>query len=506
MRNIIREYKEELKKLLSKKGYLFSIIIVCILAYGYAITHVSIGMDDTCLDRYYGSFFSENMASAGRWGSYILYKILGITNFTPFWLEFLTVLVIMSTCVLISCFIRKNIKKQDVILSTIFSCIYISYPLINEPFIFQPSNLALFLSNLLTIACVIGIFEIIDNNLKKKYYFFFIPILAISISMYESCCQTFLVGLLACMIVRIILKKEQEKNLFKNFFTGIGVLVASILLNYVILKIFYAVGIPNQLSGGRSIYWFEYGISNGITVIAKNIWYYTVRNIRYFPVLEFIISIALGLILSIYLSIKNKNIYIFNIYILMIFANFALSILQCREVLYRANTSWGLMVAMVITLVFALFVNRKYLKTIAIISITLIILWQTKDMNQWFYSEYLKYQRDLKDAYQIADDITKKVESLKKPVVFCGIPNKEYQLNGQIGAQSNGLSVIWWGAKAFDDNAYELIKFINSLGYHFRKPTNEQYQKGKQLSEQMPNYPKEGYIKEYEDIIVVHFN
>ena len=112
MKNIIEEYKKELKELISSKKYLFSIIIVSILAYGFAITHCSIGIDDTALDRYYGDFFSINMIAAGRWGSYFLYKLLNLTSFTPFWLDFLTVLIIVSTAILISSFIRRNIRKN----------------------------------------------------------------------------------------------------------------------------------------------------------------------------------------------------------------------------------------------------------------------------------------------------------------------------------------------------------------------------------------------------------
>ena len=61
MKNIIEEYKKELKELISSKKYLFSIIIVSILAYGFAVTHSSIGLDDTSLDRYYGDFFCTNI-------------------------------------------------------------------------------------------------------------------------------------------------------------------------------------------------------------------------------------------------------------------------------------------------------------------------------------------------------------------------------------------------------------------------------------------------------------
>lgn len=506
MKKIIAQYKEQLKDLLNNKKYIFSIIIVSILAYGYFITHVTIGMDDTCLDRYYGHFFGSNIiAIVGRWGSYALYKILGVVNFTPFWLEVLAVLTFVFTAMIISCFIKKNIHPKNDLVCIIFSCIYISYSLINEPLIFQPSNFALLIGNLFTIISVIAFYEIYNNKSKKINYLFIIIILTIGISMYEACCQTFLVGLVACIIFNLITKKESDKEIFINLVIGIGILIAAIALYYIILNFMFFLGVPNEMADGKQILWLELGIPNGVVVIVKSIIDYTTGNIKYFPVLEFVICTIIGFILSIYYSFKNKNNNIFNLYVIMLFSNLALAILQCSMLLYRACTSWSLFVAIIITVTYYILSKKKYLNNIAIILVTLLILWQTRDLNNWFYSEYVKYQRDLKDAYQIAEDIKKQVDDLSKPIVFVGTPEKGLWTNGQRGAQSNGLSVVWWGQKSFDDNSYELIKFINSLGYNFIKPTDEQYEKGKELAESLKNYPKDGYIKEFKEIIVVKF-
>ena len=46
---------------------------------------------------------------------------------------------------------------------------------------------------------------------------------------------------------------------------------------------------------------------------------------------------------------------------------------------------------------------------------------------------------------------------------------------------------------------------MNSLGYKFRIPTNEEVEKGNQEAENMSRYPQEGSIKELEDCIVINF-
>lgn len=248
------------------------------------------------------------------------------------------------------------------------------------------------------------------------------------------------------------------------------------------------------------------GLNDGIALMLGNIYCDTIMNMKYFPVLEFVIAIVVGFILSIYFTIKKKNVYILDIYVLMVLANFALCILQCKPIMYRANASWALFVSVVVITLYFIVAQKKYFKKVVFLLVALIILWQTKDMNQWFYSEWMKYQIDIKNGYQIAEDIIKVAKDSSKPIVFVGKPRQGFRIKGQKGAQSNGLSVIWWGVDAFDDNSYELIKFINSLGYQFNRPTDEQYQKGQVLANHI-SYEQEGeYIKEFEDIIVVNFN
>lgn len=418
----------------------------------------------------------------------------------------MSILVILFTTILVSAFIKNNINmKFTNSLCIIFSCVYLSFSLNNELFLFQASNFAVLIGNLLTIACVIFIYEININNIKGiKNYIWITLIMAFAISLYESCCQTFLVGIFLTVILRIVTNNEKENVLIKYLLKNIMVLALAIIVNYAILELLFLIGVPSEL-GGKTIYWFQYGIKDGLMVILSSIVKYIFRNIKYFPVLEFVVCIILCEIISIIYSINKKNINIFNLTNILIFSNVAISVIQCKTILYRTCLSWNLVVAATVTVLYCIVRKNKIIKNIITIFIVILICWQTRDLNQWFYSDYLKYQKDLNDAFTIADDIRKVASDTNKPIVFVGTPNDGFQMEGQIGSQSNGLSVIWWGEKAFDDNSYELIKFINSLGYNFKKPTDEQYKEGQEKTNDMSTFPKEGYIKELEDIIIVKF-
>ena len=52
MKEMIKQYKEEVKQLVCHKRYFLAMIIVSILSYGFAITNYSVGVYDLCFDRY----------------------------------------------------------------------------------------------------------------------------------------------------------------------------------------------------------------------------------------------------------------------------------------------------------------------------------------------------------------------------------------------------------------------------------------------------------------------
>ena len=134
MENIKEEYKKAVKYFLDNKLFIVSVILITVLSFGFTITNSSIGMDDTAFDVYYKN---KEMLSIGRWGSYIIYQVLNISEFVPFWIDFIASSEIMLTAVLWCIFLKKNLGEK---LSTgayiAFATAFISFPIINEIFIF----------------------------------------------------------------------------------------------------------------------------------------------------------------------------------------------------------------------------------------------------------------------------------------------------------------------------------------------------------------------------------
>ena len=116
MEKIKEQYKKSGKYFLNNKIFIVAIILITILSFGFTVTNSSVGMDDTAFDRYYQD---KEMLAIGRWGSYLVYQILNITEFIPFWIDFLASSIIMLTAVMWCC--SKACSRNSGKMNTFFS-------------------------------------------------------------------------------------------------------------------------------------------------------------------------------------------------------------------------------------------------------------------------------------------------------------------------------------------------------------------------------------------------
>ena len=250
MENIKEEYKKAVKYFLDNKLFIVSVILITVLSFGFTITNSSIGMDDTAFDVYYKN---KEMLSIGRWGSYIIYQVLNISEFVPFWIDFIASSEIMLTAVLWCIFLKKNLGEK---LSTgayiAFATAFISFPIINEIFIFENCNIAVMLGSFLASLGIMMFYENYINVHKKRIYFVSILTLTFALSMYEACVQIMLVAICITAIMIIYLNKDKKiKDIFKYLFGALAVVTGAIILNTIIGKLIYLIGVEYSAAADK---------------------------------------------------------------------------------------------------------------------------------------------------------------------------------------------------------------------------------------------------------------
>ena len=134
----MKEIFEEVKNFMQNKIFIICLILITILSFGFGITHISVGIDDLCFDRYVTGTW---MLSENRWGTWAIYNLFKIDSFTPFWLEFMTVLIYFVTA-LVLCAIVKIVSKDKLsdVSYLLLGCGYISFPILSFQFVYQSTN------------------------------------------------------------------------------------------------------------------------------------------------------------------------------------------------------------------------------------------------------------------------------------------------------------------------------------------------------------------------------
>lgn len=509
MREIYIKYENNIKELLSYKRLVILLGITTILSYGFAITNFSIGVDDTAFNRY---FREGELLAQGRFAAVALDKIFNMFDFAPFWMDMVaTILLVVSSllwCSFIMEVTKNKLPKRTYI---IFSTLFISYPIISQIFIYMMTCVPVGLGHVLTIISLICLYEFIINK-KRSINIIIIGIIAMTftISLYEAFATVFICGIFITLILIYFYSRNNDKNenILKKYFIiflkYIGILAICILLEAIISNVvIFILGIEKSSVAATSIQWFEEGsIINKIVMLLKQIIYSYIINSKYF-IFIFIFDLAclIAAVMAIISAIKNKSITIFLLFLGIGLSNIALCIVQGEVSPYRTCLTFPVFVSFIFMLLFLKVKKEIYMNIVSLV-IFIIVVIQTKEMNQAFFNDYQRYVQDREIAIQIATIINYEFDNTK-PIVYLGeIPkydNIKY-------IQSNGMSVINWGVRAFGENNTELLNFMKMNGYTFKQANDEQMETAKKDAINMPSYPHNGYIEEFDDYIIVKFS
>lgn len=504
MRKIYDEYKKTLKYFINNKFYMLSIIIIAILAYGFYITNYSIGVDDYSQDRYVTGTY---LLSQGRWGNVFFARLIGITEFVPFWTEFVAVSLFVFMSIILSTFIKKeigHIVDKD-IYYVLFSGLIISYPVIHHILLYNFANVITAVSNIAMIIVAIIIYENVFNIKKDKISIVSCIVLPFFISMYEASCQTFLVMVLAISFVELCKNESKGKKIIEYILTATYILAISIIINiiisYIIMLILEVNGKLMPDFSAKGTPWLGGNVISCFNALKHNIIDVYINDTgKLFYITVFFIAAIIAILISIIQSIKKKNIAYTCLITLMILANFVLNFIQIR-VLYRTSISWPISIAFMVLYILICFRKNRITPNVLIVVIGFIILYNTKTLTYLFYNENVRYEREKYIAHDIANTIIKTCENPDKPLIF--VAYNIGDLQGNSINLDNGWSTIGWGVWAFNEPGMETIKFINSLGYNLKCASSEEYKEGIKEFLEIKDEHKKDFVIELDKYIII---
>ncbi len=500
-------YRDVFKKLITNKVLILCVIATTVLSFGFTITNPSIGLDDPASYHYLQTDHYGSMIQQGRL-LHVAYNMLtGAMEFLPFFNEFVgAALLALSALLFCTLFQHTARGRLSTLVMAVFCCLYISYPLINEKFIYS-LDVVVTTSSYCTCALALMYTERIAES--KWNFVKAVALEMLSIACYESFGFVFFCGVFALFILRVIVNREdlRAKTLFSD-----GMKAAAVLLTAFVL--YYGLVIGIQLVTD------QYGVfertnawSNatvGVFENLKNITLSIINRLFRTPSYSFVIfSIAsvAGAVLCGVLSVRRRNPWLLPCYVGLYVGNLFIHYI-CGYVIYRAAQTFCLFVAFVIMMLAFELTKVKRLKKAVALTAALLVFIQAAEMTRWFYNDHIRYQKEAFAANAIATRLLAECD-VTKPIVFTdnGEGMEGYaQTNYYPYSQINGYSVLYWGDRAFDEHdAPNLIEFFRMHGYDFMvKPTAEQAAKALEESKNMPAWPAEDSIVETDEYIIVN--
>ncbi|MBQ7955154.1 MAG: glucosyltransferase domain-containing protein [Lachnospiraceae bacterium] len=557
----MKRLKEDISFFLQNKIYVVLLVLTAVCCYGYKLMHVTVGIDDTCYDYY----FSDGLiVVVGRWVLFLLNRFLNIGQLAPFLTDFAAVLLMLVAAVLWSVVCKRLFKDAlPAWCYLVFSCLFISNPLICEVFTYFLHNgiaIGYTCSALGVLFFMEGLKTGAQKDTSVPVWKRFLPFggaavfVWIAIGCYESFAVVFLV---MAMLVLLVGRLTGEKShpVFSVLWIG-AVLVVAILLRGIMTNLMIAVFSLESLQDEASkrsvmemVSWITDPQGRGALIMAikRAFVMYGVFGYHYLPIFMYVLACVCFAAYSLWRSVKGRDFWIFLYMIGTFVASWLLIFIEGSVTLYRSCQFLPLFSAFVFVIMF--YGLRKcwcapagYVKRAAAgicVCLSFVAIWnQAADMNNWFYIDHQKYEHAKETMNGIATELETRYDT-SKPLIFIGnyeipmeivqdayvpIGSETYQkmervLNlidpqllakfyrrGQVEvATTPALSVIQWGLGAFDGNL-ELIKFMEMHGHTFKgvdhwAPIGEACVQYKD----MPGWPREGSIVETEDYIIISF-
>lgn len=448
-----------LHKLCGNRLYMGILLLTAVCAYGYKVTNVTIGIDDTP-SLYY---FEEGLiAIVGRWVLFLLNKVISLAEFAPFVTDFAAVLLLIAAAIVWSALFYSVFgEKIPMTGYAYFAAVFVSCPLISEVFTyFLHNGIAIgYLSCAVSLCCMrewqnsmrkprkgSGLWEKPDCPAVTKLAAAAV-FLWIAMGCYESFMILWLAGLLLLLLSeRIRLGTERtartgERGVFGTLAGGALAALAAVLLRslmiVVLTKAFhleYLQGEAVQRSVTEMLGWMVQTGAFGelIMILKRTFVLYGVFAYAYLPIRIFVLSAVVITVVTLVRVIRGRDLWALILLPAAYLAAFSLLFIEGKATLYRSAQflpifcGYGALLFAYIIYEFTGSPGRGVHRRLCLgtrgiaVAVLAVITWnQCMDMTKWFYIDRQKYDAAVKTVDQIALDLERDFDT-SKPVIFTG--------------------------------------------------------------------------------------
>lgn len=543
-------YRQRLEYFLRNRYYVASVLLTAVLCYAYSVVNTTVSIDGLEGDRYIGE--GKVMLAAGRFGMNLLASVLGYGDSAPAYqacanllAAALLVLAALQFCML---FRRILADKVSLFGYGVFSCLLISYPLINEIWEYTGANVCVCVGYFLSAAAASLQYDQLHGeglSPRDKALRFCLAVLCllVVVSSYESLVVVYIFTVFAVLTMQQLAgEKLSVRNAVCRGLVYASVLVAAVALRVVIHRILLAVlHLSPEVGGATAIRWTLLPFDFVFQDLMKN-WalYYGLRACLYFPILELAVAVLVFILLLAIGTFRMRRPVMLLTGGGMLLSLVILGLVQGYYSPYRTCQVFAVMVSLSGMAVYETVrcANRGRLLTRFCGGLlVLLCLHQAAYLNHLLVLDHQRSEEEAAVVRTIAMDLERNYTT-DKPIIITGTYTISQGIREQVTAQveehalyawfqdrtcwetdstikyvdTNVNSVINWATTAFADQGAlgsALQKLFGYYGFDFLfevSPKRRQEAVAFAADANVPAFPQDGYIVERTDYILVNLS
>lgn len=495
----MKKPSEELKIIFRKPTAWCPVVLTALASFVYELTRFNIGIDDMVRSRYLnGGLFSQ-----GRFSSTLISYAFGFFKPYPFFEPFLAVLFLTAAAFLMMVVLKHaSDSKIPLPFLTFFACMFVSYPLLNEIFVYKGAELYTGIGFFLTAVSILLTENIflpqegsdresdresdcgpVPGSDRKKLISKGIVRLLISagiwvfvMSMYEAFAAVYLTAAALYVFTAIYFKRPGFEKPFRRLVLFVIPALAGIVLEFLLGKLILSlVTFPNTIPAGSSVaipdeFSLRY-VSSVIYSLMRKIF---LAGLWYYPVGLFAAAAVVSLPVFIVAAIRRKSITVIWCALAAYAGLFGIGLLAGGSLKYRTCQSFAVFTAFTVTFASLLifrFIHGKIQKKLAnnpkkahnipvrlaipfIAAGVLLVSASVVSINKAFIDNNARWQEEKAVITACGDELMSGRYNISdKPVIFIG----EYTLSDGVMGRKYVRS---------DDPVYSAFKkAANGLGF-----------------------------------------
>lgn len=508
MKNKIEKFKKYCSK--NYKTFLILILITTI-TYFIKLFYFSISIDSEVTINNINANDLPWIAT-GRWGIVVLEKIIHFGNvFNPIFSNIIMILFFTLSIIITSYLLSSIVKNEKLDKAILLICgtLIITSPAFAEMLNFTMMTAEVSISLLFLMISLYSTYMCIYQN-KKIFYIISIAFLSFAMGCYQAYFPLY-IGI-ASFIFAFEKINSKKSYTFKEDIINILKMIFIFALSYIvcsgitkILLIIFNLKSSSYLTD--QITWGKIPFNDSFMNVFNYLKMVIFARNKLFFNYSYLIILILFAIYCCKLLKKEKGKSILTILALAfsLISPFLLTILMGNVNVVRSQMALPYVVAL-FTVLFLNSCNKQKLKTGIYIFCAVIAMIQFKSTSDLFYSDYSRYNEDVRLTQDIMNKIDMLVENREESkIVFVGAHHSKATQVSVIG-ETAGYSFYEWDIPTELGSNKRIHSFAKTLGYIYEIPTAEDYKFALEEIENIDIYPKKDSIKQINDIIIVRLS